>query len=184
MPGGELLGAVLERVPRLLPELPNNTRCPPLLPPLLPPPGGELLDAVLEKGHYSEDDARTCFLQIMRGIMYLHSRCGGNIHCGQRNVHSGALAGLPGRGVPALAAQGAAGGAKVRSGWRGESACWVKKSLPLACTCGCMLVSRPRCATLSPQRHRAPRPQAGEPAAGGTQGGQASDSRISPGSVH
>ncbi|GAB4813322.1 hypothetical protein N2152v2_000368 [Parachlorella kessleri] len=35
--------------------------------------GGELLDAVLEKGHYSEDDARTCFLQIMRGIMYLHS---------------------------------------------------------------------------------------------------------------
>ena len=35
--------------------------------------GGELLDAVLEKGHYSEDDALTCLLQIMRGIMYLHS---------------------------------------------------------------------------------------------------------------
>ncbi|KAI7836176.1 hypothetical protein COHA_009943 [Chlorella ohadii] len=36
--------------------------------------GGELLDAVLEKGHYSEADARSCFLQIMRAIQYLHSR--------------------------------------------------------------------------------------------------------------
>lgn len=36
--------------------------------------GGELLDAVLEKGHYSEDDARACFVQIMHGIMYLHSK--------------------------------------------------------------------------------------------------------------
>lgn len=40
-----------------------------------PPAGGELLDAVLEKGHYSEADARSCFLQIMRAIEYLHSRC-------------------------------------------------------------------------------------------------------------
>lgn len=36
--------------------------------------GGELLEAVLEKGHYSEDDARICFVQIMKGIMYLHNR--------------------------------------------------------------------------------------------------------------
>lgn len=41
------------------------------------PAGGELLDAVLEKGHYSEADARSCFLQIMRAIQYLHSRCAG-----------------------------------------------------------------------------------------------------------
>ena len=36
--------------------------------------GGELLDAVLEKGHYSEGDARSCFLQIIQAIKYLHSR--------------------------------------------------------------------------------------------------------------
>ena len=36
--------------------------------------GGELLDAVIEKGHYSEDDARKIFVQIMDGIQYLHSR--------------------------------------------------------------------------------------------------------------
>lgn len=42
------------------------------------PAGGELLDAVLEKGHYSEADARSCFLQIIRAIQYLHSRCGGS----------------------------------------------------------------------------------------------------------
>ncbi|EFN53546.1 hypothetical protein CHLNCDRAFT_136678 [Chlorella variabilis] len=36
--------------------------------------GGELLDAVLEKGHYSEADARSIFLQIIKAIQYLHSR--------------------------------------------------------------------------------------------------------------
>lgn len=36
--------------------------------------GGELLDAVLENGHYSEADARSCFLQIIKAIRYLHSR--------------------------------------------------------------------------------------------------------------
>lgn len=36
--------------------------------------GGELLDAVLEKGRYSEADAQAVFLQIMRAIQYLHSR--------------------------------------------------------------------------------------------------------------
>lgn len=37
--------------------------------------GGELLDAVLDKGSYSEADARLCFLQLLRGIHYLHSQC-------------------------------------------------------------------------------------------------------------
>ena len=32
------------------------------------------MDAVIEKGHYSEDDARKIFVQIMDGIQYLHSR--------------------------------------------------------------------------------------------------------------
>lgn len=32
---------------------------------------------MLEKGHYSEADARSCFLQIMRAIQYLHSRWAG-----------------------------------------------------------------------------------------------------------
>jgi len=36
--------------------------------------GGELLDAVLDKGSYSEADARLCFLQLLRGIHYLHSQ--------------------------------------------------------------------------------------------------------------
>lgn len=36
--------------------------------------GGELLDAVLDKGHYSEADARSCFLQIVKAVQYLHSR--------------------------------------------------------------------------------------------------------------
>ena len=31
---------------------------------------------MLEKGHYSEADARSIFLQIIRAIQYLHSRCG------------------------------------------------------------------------------------------------------------
>ena len=30
--------------------------------------GGELLDAVLDKGSYSEADARLCFLQLLRGV--------------------------------------------------------------------------------------------------------------------
>ena len=37
--------------------------------------GGELLDAVLAKGSYSEADARLCFVQLLRGVHYLHSRC-------------------------------------------------------------------------------------------------------------
>jgi serine/threonine protein kinase len=37
--------------------------------------GGELLDAVLESGSYSEADARRCFVQLLRGIDYLHSKC-------------------------------------------------------------------------------------------------------------
>lgn len=36
--------------------------------------GGELLDAVLEKGSYSEADARLCFIQLLRGMAYLHSQ--------------------------------------------------------------------------------------------------------------
>ncbi|KAI3424231.1 hypothetical protein D9Q98_009587 [Chlorella vulgaris] len=36
--------------------------------------GGELLDAVLEQGHYSEADARTIFRQLIQAIQYLHSR--------------------------------------------------------------------------------------------------------------
>eukprot|EP00887_Chlorella_sp_A99_P007252 scaffold2.g7252.t1 len=35
--------------------------------------GGELLDAVVDKGHYSEDDARVVFVQLIRGVRYLHS---------------------------------------------------------------------------------------------------------------
>lgn len=35
--------------------------------------GGELLDAVLERGQYSEADARLCFVQLLEGIAYLHS---------------------------------------------------------------------------------------------------------------
>ena len=36
--------------------------------------GGELLDAVLERGSYNEADARLCFVQLLRGIEYLHSK--------------------------------------------------------------------------------------------------------------
>ncbi|KAL4419974.1 hypothetical protein ABPG75_007072 [Micractinium tetrahymenae] len=35
-------------------------------------PGGELLDLVLEKGPFSEDDARTVFRQLLEGVDYLH----------------------------------------------------------------------------------------------------------------
>mmetsp|Transcript_30288 Transcript_30288/g.57102 ORF Transcript_30288/g.57102 Transcript_30288/m.57102 type:complete len:403 (+) Transcript_30288:225-1433(+) len=34
--------------------------------------GGELLDALLERGTYSEADARLCFKQLLEGIAYLH----------------------------------------------------------------------------------------------------------------
>ena len=36
--------------------------------------GGELLDAVLEKGHYSEADARLCFHKLLEGLSYLHTK--------------------------------------------------------------------------------------------------------------
>ncbi|KAK9904665.1 hypothetical protein WJX75_000026 [Coccomyxa subellipsoidea] len=35
--------------------------------------GGELLDAVLQRGSYNEADARNCFVQLLRGIEYLHA---------------------------------------------------------------------------------------------------------------
>ena len=35
---------------------------------------GELLDAVLQRGCYSEDDARECFVQLLKGIEYLHAK--------------------------------------------------------------------------------------------------------------
>ncbi len=38
--------------------------------------GGELLDAVLQRGHYTEDEARVAFVQLIKGIEYLHSRWG------------------------------------------------------------------------------------------------------------
>jgi serine/threonine protein kinase len=36
--------------------------------------GGELLEAVLARGSYSESEARACFVQLLRGIEYLHSK--------------------------------------------------------------------------------------------------------------
>lgn len=36
--------------------------------------GGELLDAVVERGIYSEADACLCFKQLVSGIAYLHSK--------------------------------------------------------------------------------------------------------------
>mmetsp|Transcript_47296 Transcript_47296/g.90280 ORF Transcript_47296/g.90280 Transcript_47296/m.90280 type:complete len:325 (-) Transcript_47296:800-1774(-) len=36
--------------------------------------GGELLDALIEKGTYTEGDARLCFIQLTKGIQYLHSK--------------------------------------------------------------------------------------------------------------
>ena len=38
--------------------------------------GGELLDAVLKRGTYNEAEARLCFVQLLKGIAYLHSRYG------------------------------------------------------------------------------------------------------------
>lgn len=36
--------------------------------------GGELLDAVIERGSYTEEDARQVFLRLIKGIQYLHSK--------------------------------------------------------------------------------------------------------------
>lgn len=36
--------------------------------------GGELLEAVLQRGSYSESEARLAFVQLLRGIQYLHSK--------------------------------------------------------------------------------------------------------------
>eukprot|EP00959_Pyramimonas_sp_CCMP1952_P141416 2959875-Pyramimonas_sp.AAC.1 len=36
--------------------------------------GGELLDAVLERGTYSEADARHCFTHLLQGVCYLHEK--------------------------------------------------------------------------------------------------------------
>lgn len=36
--------------------------------------GGELLDSLLDKGQYTEEDARNCFAQLLHGIKYLHSQ--------------------------------------------------------------------------------------------------------------
>lgn len=46
--------------------------------------GGELLDAVLERGSYSEADARLCFVQLLKGIEYLHRRW---LACHLRNTN-------------------------------------------------------------------------------------------------
>lgn len=37
--------------------------------------GGELLEAVLQRGTYSEAEARLAFVQLLKGIEYLHSKC-------------------------------------------------------------------------------------------------------------
>ena len=36
--------------------------------------GGELFESVTEQGSYSEEKARHAFIQLMKAIMYLHSR--------------------------------------------------------------------------------------------------------------
>ncbi|KAL6759504.1 kinase-like domain-containing protein [Haematococcus lacustris] len=36
--------------------------------------GGELLEEVLSRGSFTEQEARCCFVQLLRGIQYLHSR--------------------------------------------------------------------------------------------------------------
>ena len=36
--------------------------------------GGELLEAVLQRGSYSESEARLAFVQLLKGIQYLHSK--------------------------------------------------------------------------------------------------------------
>ena len=42
------------------------------------PPGGELLAALADVGAYTEEDAQSCFLQILRVLTCIHSR--GIIH--------------------------------------------------------------------------------------------------------
>ena len=37
--------------------------------------GGELFDAVIRRGSYTEMEARTCFKQLLSGIEHMHSRC-------------------------------------------------------------------------------------------------------------
>lgn len=46
--------------------------------------GGELLDAVLQRGSYNENEARSCFVQLLRGIEYLHSKWVMLLACMQR----------------------------------------------------------------------------------------------------
>ena len=36
--------------------------------------GGELLTALQKRGSYTEEDARKAFLQVLRGLAYLHER--------------------------------------------------------------------------------------------------------------
>jgi len=36
--------------------------------------GGELFDAIIEKGQFPENDARVCFAAILRAVKYLHDR--------------------------------------------------------------------------------------------------------------
>lgn len=36
--------------------------------------GGELLECIADKGHYTEDDARVIFKQLISGVDYLHSK--------------------------------------------------------------------------------------------------------------
>lgn len=35
--------------------------------------GGELFDRIIEKGHFSEKEARTMFLQMMQALNYCHT---------------------------------------------------------------------------------------------------------------
>ena len=35
--------------------------------------GGELFDRIINKGHFSESEARATFLQIMQGLNYCHA---------------------------------------------------------------------------------------------------------------
>jgi serine/threonine protein kinase len=37
--------------------------------------GGELLEAVVSRGAYPEDEARAAFAGLVAGVAYLHSRC-------------------------------------------------------------------------------------------------------------
>ena len=37
-------------------------------------PGGELLEAVIKRGAYSEAEAAACFRALVRGVEFLHAR--------------------------------------------------------------------------------------------------------------